>query len=261
MLKSSKATKGEKHQIKASQQPSGLLKAKSAAPPVSHRTATSTTKLAEIVAESSDSPFKLHKRMPGWRSDCAYELTGQCCQTFLEETIGTDNSVPAPIPFNVQLDDNNPVSWLGGTIPDPHSSPNSVDGQYIDVIRSVANLARNYNATLYSLRRFHYYKKFSRDDMPVNKTNPEDPETFGDLTPDVFNSKASIAESQWREAAEKLDAYLDSKPHGFALIVDMIEVNGYIVSIRVVTSKKGKLEEIDGSSSQVSLSSAFSYSK
>src|SRR5258707_7631643 len=112
-----------------------------ATPATPRRQPTQTSKLGEIVAESSGSPFKIFKRLPGWRSDCVNEVTGAGCQPFIEETIGLDNSVPAPIPFLVQLDDDNPISWLGGAIPDPHQDPNSADGQFIDLIRSLAALA------------------------------------------------------------------------------------------------------------------------
>jgi hypothetical protein len=227
------------------------------APP---RKVTQTLKLGEIVAESSGSPFDLPKRMPGWRSDCVEEFNGRNCGLFIEELIGWKNSSGSsaayPIPFQVEFNDNNPFSWLGGSIPDPKPGP---DAAWINLIRGVAALARNYNATLYSVRRLHYFDKYERDDMLPNPNGPPDPD-LKKLSKSDFADWAKIAERRWLKAARKLDAYLHSPPFSRPILADMIEVNGYIVSFRLIAKNEGRLLEIDGSSSQVSLSSAFSYS-
>jgi hypothetical protein len=217
---------------------------------------------------------------------------------FQEEALhknGSNDLVPFPVPHSQDGNGNDipfqeptdPSDWasfhewmLGTGVPPTSDS----DCQLIKVARDLAKGARLCNAALYRLRRIHFYYKMCKThktttvDMslipPYNKHQgglecgiPEDPLPVLDETPGSdFCTLASNAEKNWQDACSLINQYIEkyNPPKGVPhLAVDMVQVNRYIVSIRVIllpqeTVLNERIKELGGSSSQVSVSSAFS---
>lgn len=146
------------------------------------------------------------------------------------------------------------------------------DKYLADLMRAV----RIRNAKLYFMRRLHLAETSGGaadyEQYPPNPHNsigqqPEPPHVDGTN----YDQWVDDAQKEWDEAAKKLDALVDPKtpgfPYSFAeVIVEMVEVNGYIMSLRVVASPPaspptGSFESLEvggSSSSHVRISSGFS---
>jgi hypothetical protein len=233
------------------------------------RRAVPTYKLGEIDPKSPRPPFKKKTRLPGWHPDEIDDASGRN-HVFPEEAIGRDNAL---IPFKVNFNDGPGRwrDWLGTSLPNPTVG----EPRLRTLVREVAKRARNYNSTLFLLRQYHYAKEFPSSTLPTqNLKGPKNPQ--GRVIPNpiptspTFDDDAIEAEEAWAKAAGELENLL--KPGGAEtfcnvtlIAADMVEVNNYIISMRVVTDdplvvKDRKFFELSGSSSHISISSAFSWS-
>lgn len=231
--------------------------------------------------EVPGSPFTLLKRMPGWEDPAIKDPSGTNESCFLEEAVGKDNlkhlvpfPVPAPIggnPFDepskpaIPNDYKNTLEfnrWILGNELPPKPKPGQSEPLLSTIIRKLAVLARNRNASLYRLRKLHYFQDHPKEAQPP--PNPTDK-----------TSNISEAEINWKANIKAVDDFLNTqtipiKKKGIAginasfkfLTAELIEVNNYIVSMRLVIEypirHKGK--ELNGSSSHTSLTSPFSSS-
>lgn len=164
-------------------------------------------------------------------------------------------------------------SWMYGTgIP----SPTETEPLLTTIVRDLADLARLYNSQLYRLRRLHFYYKMCMEHEtqewplnllpPYNKyqgTGSADALPPCDDTPgSAFCVEVEASENAWQSAAAKINNYIQK--YDGMLAADMVKVNGYIVSVRAVYCPAldqpygSGLMEVGGSSSHVSVSSAFS---
>jgi len=144
------------------------------------------------------------------------------------------------------------------------SNPTPEDQDFFDFLTELANQARRYNAALYWLRRLHFYQKAQGTDFPPYNPNGDeviDPTIiFGQ-----FLALVNRAEVRWGLEIDKMNGLLNGLSplvKGFKHTkADMVEVNGYILSMRVVSQKVPfqSPKELGGSSSShISISSAFS---
>src|SRR6185369_16501080 len=200
------------------------------------------------VAEKSDDEFtdvfSLSRRMPGWFPDAADPRDDED-YLFPEEVIRHANGIPYPfkLPAIVRPE---PHHILGGTIP----TKDNAKTPFTFLIRELADKVRWYNITLYELRRFHHCWKFRTKDKDKNKPDPNPYGNQPDL-PDwdasTFKGSANTAQANWKKAAKALDDFIDggAPGHGMPLVaVDMVQVNNYIVSMRVVALQSTtKLQE------------------
>ncbi len=236
------------------------------------RRETATYKLGSINSELDCSPFRLLSRMPGWHTDAIDDPTGARQELFPEEAIGRDSESGGSIPFPVSFDTDPPYPWLGGGI---KAQGSNQDSDLTLLIRELARRCRCYNSHLHVLRQYHYTFKYELP-PPASQHNPCGPtDENGVLFPPPdpnnpdFNLIAMKVESRWVCASKHLNALLE--PGGAAefhlglVAGDLIEVNGYIVSVRVVANADRAGQKIEphilepsGSSSHISISSAFS---
>jgi hypothetical protein len=246
-------------------------------------------KLGPIVEQpdGKSSAFKTRRRMPGWHSDAEVDDSNsndhkRGPELFLEEAI--ERNATHFVPFETpQVENKNPFDepqpgdtdgqWLkfnqwmlGKRLEEPASGQ---DRQLFQLLERLSRLARNYNAALYRLRRLHYYKysgnKPGHDPMPPRNPHGEtDDPNPGDNA--EFQRQVEEAECDWRKCTHAIDTELDQQVSGMTVIADMIEVNQYIVSMRVVLQKpeasgEHRTQQVGGSSSHVSISSPFSSSR
>src|SRR5262249_37036141 len=133
------------------------------------------------------------------------------------------------------------------------------------LIRELADLVRRYNASLYRLRRLHYFTYF-RKHKPWPPKNPHGDPVLPPAVGKTLKDLVKDAERDWtkRVIPDLVDflnsPYFCGKKEYSILAADMIEVNNYIVSMRVVAVEENEDGEVGGSSSHVSISSAFSSS-
>lgn len=250
-----------------------------------HRKWNRTFKLGEVepqrpLPNGQKSPFTMDLRIPGWRPDADDDGRGNRKEIYIEEAVGllNDHLLAFPNPRSARgdfeepdpgdLDDFN--RWiLGGAINDTPKSP------FDELLLKLAQLARNYNASLYRLRRLHFYVYHGS----TSKLPPKNPHGDPELPPPAGTGTQSIeelvkeAEADWNNVTREINVFLD-EPYPAAdplkiIAADMVEVNSYIVSIRVVADTvknikereaKRKMEIPGSSSSHISLSSTFSSS-
>jgi len=257
------------------------------------RDETVTYKLGDLEADP-DSPFSLPIRMPGWFPD-GVELPWRNVQRlFPEELIGIRPDL-TPIPFGVQFCEpssnpkkkkkgaagasaqpDNPQKWiLGDRIYEPTKAQTTSGWPPLMCLMcDLAKRIRKYNASLYRLRRLHYWFKFNKYVANDNSTFPPANPRGGDVdfkdlpdpNTDAFRKLARSAETDWIKVTNELNAFIEGAQLGYPthiivpeirlVALDMVEVNGYVVSMRVAT--RVGLSEVGGSSSHVSISSAFS---
>jgi hypothetical protein len=261
-------------------------------------------KLGALKDQPSGSAFKKlpKRRMPDWRPDTAKRFLHADDDYYFEEELvgkikkkGRDGKekyvfhrFPPPNLFPERPndtreaflepnDENDHQAWrtfnqwmLGGSLDRDSKVPFDV------LLNAIANRVRRYNAALYWLRRLHFVEN-APDDSTVPPSNPNgDDDEKGGYTPApgnaTFTSKVEKAERDWIAAVDALNDMLSGKklPDGAKNLkyiqADMVEVNGYLVSMRVIAqeddfvSVKGKVKtkEVAGSSSShTSISSAF----
>jgi len=266
---------------------------------------TRTHKLGPIVPQPSNSPFNFPRRLPQWHSDVEEGACGEKIHLFLEEGLRRSDgkfepfpvpSVPKPPPGTSQKkgqikqaqpepsyfeEPKDPAGWeqfnkwiLG------HGLSKIPPTDFDNLLSDLANLVRKYNACLYRLRRLHFYKHSDNkagDSFPPPGPSEDPKETIDPVgDPAGFDWKVKVAQHDWTVATQNLDQFIDRKPDksygGLAITsADMIEVNGYIVSMRIIanpaeptqptTEGTVRIREVGGSSSShISISSAFSSS-
>lgn len=232
-----------------------------------------------------DSEFKGKRRLPGFvpnttEVDCEYlfleealyreDGTKDIFHAFLSPQSPTAGSMPFDEPQT-----NDPANWhafnawiLG--VPFVNRGT-----EFDSVIFRIAQKARNYNAALYWMRRLHFHETYyHRGDSvkPPVKPSPVPPprNPKGDKDMNVpadqwglphFKAWAKKAQGDWKDAVKDLNQALKAASHPpFKHIwVDMIQVNDYIVSMRVVgrADDIGHREIGGSSSSHIYVSSPF----
>jgi len=238
------------------------------------------------------------RRMPGWRADTADVGNPKDEYYFEEEAIAQRNVNGAyvyhrfpppnlfpeppqgqhPTPFKEPANPNDYAAWhtfnqwmLGGFLDEDSTTDFDI------LLNEISKRVRRYNAALYWLRRLHF-----AEDAPPNSTPPPsnphgDNDDNGNYTPVKgtadFKNRVSLAEDEWMNAVDSLNKIFsgDEVPHPNPnlpyIAADMIEVNGYIVSMRIIAQKDdfkakgtvGAYEVVGSSSSHISISSAFRY--
>jgi len=194
-------------------------------------------------------------------------------QVFQEEVVGQHKIDGLMRPFPVEFDYKGvSKKWiLGRGLAD---NPPPGEALLTQLVRDLAVKVRNYNASLYCLRRIHYCNKFSD---PANRNywppaNPHGGDEPDPTSPSVLGRVAK-AEQDWCKVTNELDKFLEDAKVSYAtpgnpgtiklLGVDMVEVNNYVIAMRVVVEGLPggpPPPEVGGSSSQVSVSSPFSSS-
>lgn len=219
--------------------------------------------------------------MPGCHADKDPSPTNPDDMLFLEEALREDDKTKLPLPFSnpVSTDEfGNLVPFLEPRSDDPrlwmqfnkwilgHSIPEKAAGEprMTTLLRELASIVRIYNAELYRLRRLRFF-------YDTNGTGPQPPQNPHGLDEVLFDSTGPIstssqkfanyvdaAEKAWNQITTRLNEFID-KPYVDLKIeaLDLVEVNNYVVSIRVVAKPVGQ-GELVGSSSHVSISSAYS---
>jgi hypothetical protein len=214
--------------------------------------------------------FRGQMKLPGWLPDTTVNL-------YPEEAIhrDSDNGFDAFVPPNDKNPFENAVLILGSPF---DKDPNKYT-DFEKLLAEIAHSARRYNAALYWIRRLHFHLRavsdvaFKINTAPPRNPNGDDDDPnhdvskwklpeFGDPN-DPSSQPTRKAQDKWEQAVKDLNNSLTAPKHGFNQIwADMIQVNGYIVSIRLVadTNSTGGIGilEMGGSSSHISLSSAFS---
>ena len=250
--------------------------------PGTGRRATTTYGLGPVTGPKANSPFTLPVRQPGWFPDGA-DVNCQPKRLFLEEVAGiTKRSMlqTFPVEFDYTGRSN---KWILGSRIDATKTDDLTK-----FIQRLAVKVRQYNASLYRLRRLHLYWDYQdRPSQLVDppKRNPHgDPKTEPKPKQDLpgFKQMVKDAETDWVKVTNQLNKLLEtasSDGNNFRIKLlgaDMIAANGYIVSMRVVSKKlqtdaaapverpAGAVAwappEVGGSSSHVSISSTFSSS-
>jgi len=237
--------------------------------------------------------FKFDRRMPGWRPDADVQVDShgnkERKSLFIEEALrrGEDGKFkPFPVPrhpkgtgkaFEEPGKNGTAEEWkafnewiLGGPISDPPQDLKD-EPALTTLLRELADHARRYNASLYRLRRLHFFVYAATDasvELPP-QNEPADPPLPDIGKPIDFLIEA--AEADWERVTTEMNTFLED-PHSYpqrdkdgkestvtlkVLAADMVEVNGYVVSMRVVTNDTKRTQQVGGSSSHVSISSAF----
>jgi hypothetical protein len=238
---------------------------------------TATYGLSSISSAQPGGPFTLPVRLPGWFPDGA-DIGGERKRLFLEEVCGiTPGDVVVPFPVEFDYTGTSKKWILGSRLDMRHPT------DFTRFLQRLAVRLRQYNGSLYRLRRLHFYSYYKdRDPRKVNfpRPNPHgDPKTTPDPKNDSprFQQMVKEAEADWVKVTDQVNdllekAYSDNNSLGVKLLAaDMIAANGYIVAMRVVANKARTAAghgaagepppEPGGSdSSHVSISSAFSSS-
>ena len=247
-------------------------------------------KIGPIEDQPQQSVFRKleRRRMPGWRGDTLGRfLTGD--ETFYpEQLLRVENGHYDPFGHV-----NPNANILKPPPPDPPQDPEELrkwQQQWLefntwvlgaprktekrttfdDFLDEIGNRVRRYNAALYWMRRLHFHE----NDIPISKPpdyneNGDDEKDLPDLSTtdgkEKFEALAKKAVARWEKAVKDLNQILAGEGEWERrefedTNADMIEVNGYIVSMRVISKPENR--ELGGSSSShISISSAFSSPK
>jgi hypothetical protein len=197
---------------------------------------------------------------------------------FLEEVAGTtDTGLTQTFPVEFDYTGTSKKWILGSRIDTTQTD------SLTNLVQRLAVKVRQYNASLYRLRRLHFYWDYKDQDprlVTFPPPNPYgDPKTAPDPANDLqgFKNMVQDAEVDWTKVSDQVNTLLetastDGNSFGITLIAaDMIAANGYIVSMRVVVTQPGTNPEPGtpggvpppepgGSSSHVSIYSPFSSS-
>jgi hypothetical protein len=233
-----------------------------------------TAKPAQQGAPKANPPPSQIKppKPPGWHpdppdNDGNYFFTDEAIfqhrsQGF--DAFPTPGSFPSGDPFEEASD----KAWILG-VPFKKKENDKFD----DLIEEIAKKARHYNAALYWMRRLHFHEKVLINSLAVHSAPPRnlhgdddsDGPDWKDWDLSYVQGKVKSAQTKWNTAVGELKEVLDRKDSPFQFKwVDMIQVNGYIVSMRVVTrndspiGEPGVREFGGSSSSHVSITSPFS---
>jgi hypothetical protein len=241
-------------------------------------------------------PFKLRTRKVGWWPDAGdWSKQDSRDRLFQEESFGIKNTgVYEPFPIQIKPNDEESKKWILGKKLAKHTDLH-VDTNFTLFVRRLARRARQYNASLYRLRRLRFWLKYQQLVNTPGKINwPDNTDQWGNSPwgnnpgkpdpsntnindPKSFPNMACTAEGDWQKVTDDFHQYLsDIREHGCSKMLepkdplfsfrlkafDVVTVNGYIMSMRVVVGDPGggdlRSKELGGSSSHVSLSSAFS---
>jgi hypothetical protein len=231
-------------------------------------------KLTDVV-DSTLPGFHLRLRMPGWLPDTVIETNPQTSVDqprevlYVEEVLGgfSTGLKTERIPFQPPLDNLEDTRWILGSWVHEVRKVGGVDEEvpfaqwnpFNRWLHQISKRARNYNAALYRLRRVHLDAEHNTAKMPELPTDShvsEDP-----------------PETLYKHAVERLRQIVLTPPahpedHDVydLPVVDFVQVNGYIVSIRAVTRVKRNgfksnmlgPQPVGSDSSHWSLSSPFS---
>jgi len=159
-------------------------------------------------------PFLLPERAPGWLPDGADYGGVHSQRLFLEEVVGKTTDQQHMIPFGVYFKDEenpdaDPKKWLlGSKIGDAGKD------HFTDLVRAIAVRARQYNASLYRLRRLHFALKES-DSTHWPRRNPHgDPPDPLQTTGNGFQDIVSAAEQDWITINNSFNKYLEDASQG-----------------------------------------------
>ncbi|PWU08852.1 MAG: hypothetical protein C5B50_28650 [Verrucomicrobia bacterium] len=231
---------------------------------VHHHGEATSYRYSSVVSADLNPPFSLKVRPPDWFPDGVDSDGSRRLRVFPEEVVGSKSS--SLIPFGVYFDDDenkdtDPKQWLLGS-----KIGDASEGGLTTLIRALAVRARQYNASLYRLRRLHFIKKTPSNSANWPRRNPHgDPPDPLDPAKSDFQDIVLEAEQNWSDVNNNFTDFLETASQNLGVYnfrlqaADMVQVNGYIVSMRVVAVRTNTLE-VGGSSSHVSLSSAFSSS-
>jgi hypothetical protein len=223
---------------------------------------TETYKMSSTVPDVSGI-FTLPIRLPGWHPDGISDKKPQ--PVFPDEALKCVSRKTGKkfIPFNPLK---RGTKWILGS-----KIKRSAKKDFPAMVWDLAHLVRKYNASLYSLRRLHLYN-ISKGTIKMKQNqhggDPDLPNGFLGISDRKKLAKA--AEADWKSVITQINTFLDEQnmsTYALKLVaVDMVEVNGYIVSMRVVSNNmdsegNSPVNELPGSSSShVSINSRFSSS-
>jgi len=233
---------------------------------------TNTYGLSSLSSPDLSTPFSsLPVRLPGWFPDGADWGNSKHQRVFPEEVIGITRAGLQASQIDRKYDKGSSAQWiLGFPIPKPAQGEKALT----TLIRDLAVVVRKYNASLYRLRRLHFHWRYKNSTSgQVVWPDPNPPFDPGYPNPNAADFKKTVkqADAHWNNVNDQLNKFLDDAaekgypgqtPKVALIAADMVAVNGYIVSMRVVVEKPlkdtEKPKEIGGSSSHVSISSPFS---
>lgn len=217
-------------------------------------------------------------RKPGWHPDKQNDQ-GSVFTVYPEEALlGIGNKFEPFAPFFEETSSAPNAQWLGRVL-EPPANPSNLD--FTSYLWAIANAVRRYNADLYFLRRLHFIENGEPIAGDLPKRNPngdKDDPASGKPIPDpkadpgAFAAFVGDACEKFNDSVDQLNNLLNSgtPPTGLAFpftntIADMVEVNGYIVSMRIISpepvTEKLTIQQIGGSSSSfVYIPSPFSSS-
>jgi hypothetical protein len=235
---------------------------------------TTTHKLGEIKNQFGPAAaiFTMQRRIPRWHPDADDDGSGGRKELHIEEAIRVNSSGKFerfPVPTSAGHAFEEPTGaadgavfnrWiLGGKIEEQRPGESALT----KLLRDLAVLVRRYNASLYRLRRLHFFLNAPAG-SPLPPRNPAGDEELPPTGGRTIEDMVKDAEKDWKKVTKEIDDFIDNRPpHPTGLrniMADMVEVNGYIVSMRVVTNATDERPVIGSSSSHVSISSAFSSS-
>jgi hypothetical protein len=223
--------------------------------------------------------FKGKMKLPGWLPDLPQ---GDDTFLFPEEALHQDkkgfDAFPPPNSFpNIFQEPLPQDAWILGA---PFNKDQNSGFDLL--LEQLLTAVRHYNAALYWMRRLHFHLRhvLEPDKFKISTAPPRNPHGDGD---DLANDKdlatwelkdfgdpadttnpTRTAEQNWHDALVVLTGALTA-PKTFSnvtfnpIYADVVQVNSYIVSIRVVAIPTARGREMGGSSSShISISSAFS---
>jgi hypothetical protein len=220
-------------------------------------------------------PFTLSMKAPSWFPDGVDVPWNKKQGQFPGEAIGQVGENLRP--FKIRFSDKDAAShgenshqWIfGNRIYEPKGKAAKgleKKSPLAHMICELAKRVRRYNASLYRLRRLHLWFK-GKVPMPPNPAGGDPTANLPDPNSPEFHKCVQRAEKDWVKVTNDLGQFITKATKNKKLVtVDMVEVNGYVVSMRVITPTKRPSSggliplTLGGSSSHVSISSAFSSS-
>lgn len=250
------------------------------------------SRLTDKVSDHVDSGLPgvpIDGRAPGWLPDTVTSEKGDRTHLFPKEALGSSDSGTQAFgnPLGHSLFDESatdPLSFNAWIVGAPlRLPPEKEQGDFDRLLAAVCAAIRQYNSTLYWLRRLHFHANAPEGSIPP-EPNPNGPlaeraypagKPLPPADSDTFVILVQEAVAGWKSASDNLRAHLEpdsglpvTGPF-HRIVADMVEVNGYIASVRLVasplpsatsTSQNSSISGSSGSSSShVSLSSGASW--